>query len=114
MAGELLATNRNSHRAKFDRFDCPQRELAIRLLAWIRFHPEGREVPALFDALMHEQSEAHWGTTQGDAWALLALTEYARRVEGVPSPPPGSCAGAAKPFPSSWTRSGPSLRKHSS
>jgi uncharacterized protein YfaS (alpha-2-macroglobulin family) len=27
------------------------------------------------------QNQAHWSTTQGNAWALLALTEYATRVE---------------------------------
>jgi uncharacterized protein YfaS (alpha-2-macroglobulin family) len=36
----------------------------------------------LVDDLMREQRQAHWGTTQGDAWAILALTEYSRRVEG--------------------------------
>jgi len=39
--------------------------------------------------LMREQQQAHWGTTQGDAWALLALTEYARRVEGKLQPAEG-------------------------
>ena len=38
---------------------------------------------------MREQHQAHWGTTQGDAWALLALTEYARQVEGKLQPAEG-------------------------
>jgi uncharacterized protein YfaS (alpha-2-macroglobulin family) len=38
---------------------------------------------------MREQGDAHWGTTQGDAWALLALTEYSRRVEGPLQPASG-------------------------
>jgi uncharacterized protein YfaS (alpha-2-macroglobulin family) len=82
MARELLTTNRSSRRAVSECFASPSREKAIRLLAWIRFQPGSREVASLFDALMREQREAHWGTTQGDAWALLALTEYSRRVEG--------------------------------
>jgi uncharacterized protein YfaS (alpha-2-macroglobulin family) len=81
MARELLTTNQTFRRTVSEDLDCPPREMAIRLLAWIRFQPGCREVPALFEALMREQREAHWGTTQGDAWALLALTEYARRVE---------------------------------
>jgi uncharacterized protein YfaS (alpha-2-macroglobulin family) len=123
MARELLTTNQTSLHAALDRFDCEPRELAIRLLAWIRLQsmsensnsirgahappraavgapadriadgifqtgsqPENREVAPLFDTLLREQREAHWGTTQGDAWVLLALTEYARRIEG-PRPP---------------------------
>ena len=82
MARELLTTNQTSRRAETDGLECPSRELAIRLLAWIRLQPGSREVQSLFDALMREQYEAHWGTTQGDAWALLALTEYSRRIEG--------------------------------
>jgi uncharacterized protein YfaS (alpha-2-macroglobulin family) len=89
MARELLTTNRPSRRVEPDGFDCPSRELAIRLLAWIRLQPESWEVQSLFDALMREQGEAHWETTQGDAWALLALTEYSRRVEGPLQPAAG-------------------------
>ena len=100
MAGELLMTNRPSRRAELDGFDCPARELAIRLLAWIRLQPDSREVQSLFDALLREQGEAHWGTTQGDAWALLALTEYSRRVEGPLQPAAGELRwrGQTTPF----------------
>ena len=89
MAGELLTTNQTSRRAESDGFDGPQRELAIRLLAWIRFQPDSRATQSLFDALLREQRDGHWETTQGDAWALLALTEYARRVEGALQPAAG-------------------------
>jgi uncharacterized protein YfaS (alpha-2-macroglobulin family) len=100
MARELLMTNRICLRAAAQDFDCEPREKAIRLLAWLRLHPLGREVPPLFDALMREQQEGHWGTTQGDAWALLALTEYSRLVEGVLPPAAGELRwrGQAIPF----------------
>jgi uncharacterized protein YfaS (alpha-2-macroglobulin family) len=54
----------------------------------------------LFDALMREQRDGHWETTQGDAWALLALTEYARRVEGGIQPAAGEIRwrGQTVPF----------------
>ena len=82
MARELLTTNQTARHSVSANFGGPSREMAIRLLAWIRFRPESREVTSLFDALMRQQRQAHWDTTQGDAWALLALTEYSRRVEG--------------------------------
>jgi uncharacterized protein YfaS (alpha-2-macroglobulin family) len=100
MARELLTTNRPSRRVEPDGFDCPSRELAIRLLAWIRLQPKSSEVQSLFDALLREQGEAHWETTQGDAWALLALTEYSRRVEGPLQPAAGELRwrGETNPF----------------
>ena len=100
MARELLTTNRPSRRVEPDGFDCPSRELAIRLLAWIRLQPKSSEVQSLFDALLREQGEAHWETTQGDAWALLALTEYSRRVEGPLQPAAGELRwrGETTPF----------------
>jgi uncharacterized protein YfaS (alpha-2-macroglobulin family) len=99
MARELLTTNRPSRRVEPDGFDCPSRELAIRLLAWIRLQPESWEVQSLFDALMREQGEAHWETTQGDAWALLALTEYSRRVEGPLQPAAGELRWRGETIP---------------
>jgi uncharacterized protein YfaS (alpha-2-macroglobulin family) len=82
MISELLHANAASRRLDEERFYCPAREEAIRLLAWTRFHPEDPLLDRLVDDLMREQRQAHWGTTQGDAWAILALTEYSRRVEG--------------------------------
>jgi uncharacterized protein YfaS (alpha-2-macroglobulin family) len=99
MARELLTTNRTSRRVEPDGFDCAPRGLAIRLLAWIRFQPESREVASLFDALLREQGDAHWGTTQGDAWALLALTEYSRRVEGALQPAAGELRWRGETIP---------------
>jgi hypothetical protein len=100
MARELLTTNIAPRRAELNGFNCPQRELAIRLLAWIRLQPDNQETQSLFDALMREQRDGHWETTQGDAWALLALTEYSRRVEGPLQPAAGELRwrGETTPF----------------
>jgi len=100
MARELLTTNQPSRRVEPNGFDCPARELAIRLLAWIRLQPDSREVQSLFDALMREQGDGHWGTTQGDAWAMLAVTEYSRRVESSLQPAAGELRwrGESTPF----------------
>ncbi len=62
-------------------FGCPARELAVRLLAWCRTQPEDRQVDTLVEELMKLQREAHWTTTQGNAWAVFAFSEYATRVE---------------------------------
>jgi uncharacterized protein YfaS (alpha-2-macroglobulin family) len=99
MAGVLLKTNETSHQPELNDFDCVPRERAIRLLAWIAFRPESREVTSLVDALVHEECDAHWGTTQGDAWALLALTEYSRHVEGSISPAAGELRWRGKTIP---------------
>ena len=58
------------------------RALAIQLLAWCRVEPDRAEVDRLLEELLALRREGHWLTTQGNAWALLALAEYARRVEG--------------------------------
>jgi uncharacterized protein YfaS (alpha-2-macroglobulin family) len=80
MMRDLLQTNR-VHSNYEDRFDCGARDDAIRLLAWISYQPEDSNVDKLVDDLIRDQKNAHWETTQGNAWGLLALTEYARRVE---------------------------------
>ena len=89
MIGELLHPGPASQRNRDVRFGCSARAEAVRLLAWIHYRPDDPEVDGLVSDLMREQQKAHWGTTQGDAWALLALTEYARRVEGKMQPAEG-------------------------
>ena len=62
-------------------FGCGAREIAVRLLAWTLHRPDDPIVDKLVAELMEGRRNAHWTTTQGNAWALLALTEYAARVE---------------------------------
>lgn len=62
-------------------FSCAARELATRLLAWCRLRPADPQVDILVAELLRSQRDAHWYTTQGDAWGVYALAEYARRVE---------------------------------
>ncbi|HEX9045498.1 MAG TPA: alpha-2-macroglobulin family protein, partial [Verrucomicrobiae bacterium] len=71
------------------RFGCPTRAEAIRLLAWIHYLPADPTVDRLVSDLMQEQKQAHWETTQGNAWALLALTDYAQLVETKLQPAQG-------------------------
>lgn len=67
-------------------FGCAAREVAVRLLAWCRLDSAAPELDRLVSELTASRSGGHWVTTQGNAWALLALAEYARRVEAEPRP----------------------------
>ena len=89
MIGQLLQAGSDPRRRSEPSFGCPAREEAIRLLAWVHYQPGDPRIDRFVDDLMRDQKQAHWGTTQGDAWSLLALTEYARRVEGQLQPAEG-------------------------
>jgi hypothetical protein len=88
MTRDLLAAKPKGRR-DYDEFDCSAREQAIRLMAWIRCTESSPRVSvqkgedplieSLTADLMREARHGHWGTTQGDAWALLALRDC--RVE---------------------------------
>jgi uncharacterized protein YfaS (alpha-2-macroglobulin family) len=95
MIAELLRDS-SSGPHPFGRFGCLAREKAIRLLAWIHYRPNDPTVDGLASDLVRDQKQAHWGTTQGNAWALLALTEYARRVEIERRPAAGQLAYAGQ------------------
>ena len=70
-------------------FGCPERESAIRLLAMNRIMPNDPKLDILVSEFLAMQKAGHWHTTQGNAWAILALADYAQRVEGAPKP----CSG---------------------
>jgi len=100
MISQLLRPGPTSQQSDEDRFGCPARAQAIRLLAWTRYRPDDSVMDRLVHDLMREQKQAHWSTTQGNAWGLLALTEYARQVEGKLQPAEGHliCGGENIPF----------------
>ena len=100
MISQLLRPGPTSQQIDADRFGCPARAQAIRLLAWTRYRPDDSAIDRLVDDLMREQKQAHWSTTQGNAWGLLALTEYARQVEGKLQSAEGQliCGGETIPF----------------
>jgi len=96
---DLLNAGAAARPSDDSRFGCPAREQAIRLLAWIEYRPGDALVDSLVSDLMREQKHAHWQTTQGNAWALLALTEYARQVETKLQPADGQLQYAGQTFP---------------
>jgi uncharacterized protein YfaS (alpha-2-macroglobulin family) len=100
MIADLLSAASPARPSEEERFGCLTRAEAIRLLAWIQYRPEDATVDRLVSDMMREQKQAHWETTQGNAWGLLALTEYARRVEAKLQPAGGQLqyAGQSVPF----------------
>lgn len=64
-----------------DAFWSSSRESAVRLLAWCRFKPESPAIDPLATELFGRRLGGHWSTTQGNAWALIALSDYLKRVE---------------------------------
>ena len=81
MADELLRVAPATKPRDFGDFGCGAREIAVRLLAWTMHRPADHEVDVLVEELMQSRLDAHWTTTQGNGWALFALTQYAERVE---------------------------------
>jgi len=81
MVDELLGGKPGSKRANENPFGCAAREKAIRLLANVCARPDATETDALVAELLEEQQAGQWATTQGNAWAVLALSEYGRRIE---------------------------------
>jgi uncharacterized protein YfaS (alpha-2-macroglobulin family) len=59
--------------------DSPVRELAITLLVMLDIDPKSDRVPRLADRLKKKTKLGRWGTTQENAFALMALGKLARR-----------------------------------
>lgn len=55
------------------------RAQAISFLAWLTLAPSAAETGAKVDELLMSQRRGHWDTTQGNAWAIWALSAYAHR-----------------------------------
>ena len=74
---------------------------AMRLLAWCRFQPTDPAVDGRITRLLDDRTgEGTWETTQGNAWAVLAMAAYAHAVEKPGRGVSGTVAlgGQEKPF----------------
>lgn len=94
-----LLDTRNSAPEQYDWFGSRARSLAVRLLAWTRFEPENREVGTLVAELLQSRRNGKWRTTQENAWALLALSDYFTKVEGDIRPVDATLLQAEKSWP---------------
>ncbi len=77
------------------------RDAALLLSAWLDIDPKNESVARLVQQLDKQQKHGHWGSTQDDAMALLALGKYAQRVPRDAAPFIGLLAlsgGLNRPF----------------
>jgi len=100
LMAELLKADSSASRAQDESlFGSFARQKAVRLLAGIEFNPADPKLEEAVAELMAEQKDGEWLTTQGNAWGVLALAEYSRRVEGVPGPCEGRLLCGTESFP---------------
>jgi len=81
-----LLDSRHPAPAFYSPFGSPTRQLAVQLLAWATSDPQDKETGRLVIELLQARTNGSWRTTQENAWALLALGNYFRRVEGKIQP----------------------------
>jgi uncharacterized protein YfaS (alpha-2-macroglobulin family) len=62
-------------------FGSVARENALHLMAWTLHQPQSPRVDELATELFSRRSNGHWGTTQANAWSVLALSAYVRTIE---------------------------------
>jgi uncharacterized protein YfaS (alpha-2-macroglobulin family) len=93
----------------FSWFGGAARERAVQLLAWSRYKPKAAEVGRLTKELLGFRMNGHWGTTQQNAWALLALARYYTAAEDGGKPVKGTLVRGANELPFHVTKEKPSV-----
>src|SRR5690606_5178739 len=63
----------------------PVRETALLLVAWADADPQSTEAAGLAQRLLQLQKDGRWGTTQENAFALMALGKYHKLLGETPS-----------------------------
>ena len=86
MVTELLDDRRVPPQAEDHWFGSDTSDVALRLLALLKTKRDAPAVERFVSELMRAQKNAHWSTTQENAWGLLALTEYATAIEAALRP----------------------------
>lgn len=80
-------------------FGSPARERAVQLFAWTLYKPNSREVAKLVNELLGFRRNGHWGSTQDNAWALMALARYYTDVEKGSPDVKATLVSAGNSFP---------------
>ncbi|HSV63551.1 MAG TPA: alpha-2-macroglobulin family protein, partial [Chthoniobacterales bacterium] len=62
-------------------FGSVARENALYLMAWLQHQPASPRIDELATELFSRRSNGHWSTTQANAWSVLALSSYVRKIE---------------------------------
>lgn len=95
----LLLGNRKAENAQGDWYGSPERVSAAHLLAAAICEPTSPTVEPLVSELLDRRHVGHWRSTQGNAWALLALSEYALRCEDAEAEASGAIVSGEKRWP---------------
>jgi uncharacterized protein YfaS (alpha-2-macroglobulin family) len=81
MVDELLKTPAGTDGYVEQFFGSIARENALHLMAWTLHQPASPRVDELATELFSRRSNGHWITTQANAWSVLALSSYLRKIE---------------------------------
>ena len=66
-----------------DWFGIPARTTALQLMVSTRLRPKASRTEELARDLFNERRGGHWSTTQGNAWALFAMSDYLKITESA-------------------------------
>jgi uncharacterized protein YfaS (alpha-2-macroglobulin family) len=81
MVDELLKPAQRSDSYLDQFFGSVARENALYLMAWLQHQPASPKIDELATELFSRRSNGHWSTTQANAWSVLALSAYLRKIE---------------------------------
>jgi uncharacterized protein YfaS (alpha-2-macroglobulin family) len=81
MVDELLKPAPSSDGYLDQFFGSIARENALYLMVWLQHQPASPRVDELATELFSRRSNGHWSTTQANAWSVLALSSYLRKIE---------------------------------
>jgi alpha-2-macroglobulin len=81
MVDELLKPAQSSDGYLDQFFGSIARENALYLMVWLQHQPASPRVDELATELFSRRSNGHWSTTQANAWSVLALSSYLRKIE---------------------------------
>ncbi len=81
MVDELLKPAQASDSYLDQFFGSVARENALYLMAWLQHQPASPRIDELATELFSRRSNGHWSTTQANAWSVLALSSYMRKIE---------------------------------
>lgn len=79
MIDQLLNTPKTAEEDYW--FGSPARTMATQLLCWSRYKTASPRSEALAQGLFEARRDGHWWTTQGNAWAVMAMGDYLSRTE---------------------------------
>ncbi len=95
-AAEWLAPDRSS--TNLSRwFGSEDRTEALLLMAWARTDPASSHLAAKVQSLLDRRHGGQWGTTQGNAWALYALSGLSSSGRS-----PEACSGSVEVASTRW------------